>query len=144
MVPWLPIDTAARALVDIVLSACPLSASYNMVHPRPISWSQMIKYFQRSLALVLGKEVPLVSFEEWIARLETAACSVTATCSVTANGQCSAVSGEPLTLLDMSRLHRTACIALRVLTSSGVLTPARVLTSTLLSPASHSSRPSAI
>ncbi|KAL1718591.1 hypothetical protein EV715DRAFT_291202 [Schizophyllum commune] len=48
-----------------------------MVHPRPISWSQMVKYFQRSLALVLGRKVPLVPFEEWIARLETAACSMT-------------------------------------------------------------------
>ncbi|KAL1701564.1 male sterility protein-domain-containing protein [Schizophyllum commune] len=77
MVPWLPIDTAARALVDIALSACPLSPSYNMVHPRPISWSQMMRYFQRSLAHVPGKELPLVSFEEWIARLETVACSMT-------------------------------------------------------------------
>ncbi|KAL1750477.1 male sterility protein-domain-containing protein [Schizophyllum commune] len=51
MVPWLPSDTAARALVDIVLSASPPSSSYNMVHPRPISWSQLNKYFQRSLAL---------------------------------------------------------------------------------------------
>ncbi|KAI4517458.1 NAD(P)-binding protein, partial [Schizophyllum commune Loenen D] len=76
-VPWLPIDTAARALVDIALSASPLYPSYNVVHPRPISWSQMMRYFQRSLALVLGKEVPLVSFEEWIARLETVACSMT-------------------------------------------------------------------
>ncbi|KAL1726526.1 male sterility protein-domain-containing protein [Schizophyllum commune] len=84
MVPWLPIDTAARALVDIVLSASPLSPSYNMVHPRPISWSQMVKYFQWSLALILGKKVPLVSFEEWIARLETVACSMTV------NGQRSA------------------------------------------------------
>ncbi|KAL1659994.1 male sterility protein-domain-containing protein [Schizophyllum commune] len=77
VLPWLPIDTAARALVDIGFSASPLSPSYNMVHPRPISWSQMMRYFQRSLAFVLGKEVPLVSFEEWIARLETVACSMT-------------------------------------------------------------------
>ena len=144
MVPWLPSDTAARALVDIALSASPPSSSYNMVHPRRISWSQLNKYFQRSLARVLGKAVPLVSFEEWIARLETVACSMTAACSVTVNGQRSAVSGEPLTLFDMSRLHRTACIALRVLTSTRVLTSSRVLTSTLLSPASRSSRPSAV
>ncbi|KAL1750475.1 male sterility protein-domain-containing protein [Schizophyllum commune] len=71
--PWLPMDVTAHALLDIVFSSKPLEPSYNLVHPRPISFSKIIGLVQRSLALTTGVKVSFVPFKDWMARLEDAA-----------------------------------------------------------------------
>ena len=71
--PWLPMDVTTRALLDIVLSPKPLEPSYNLVHPRPISFSKIIGFVQRSLASTTGVKLSFVPFKDWMARLEDAA-----------------------------------------------------------------------
>ncbi|KAL1726524.1 male sterility protein-domain-containing protein [Schizophyllum commune] len=72
--PWLPMDVTAHALLDIVFSSKPLEPSYNLVHPRPILFSRIMGFVQRSLASTLGQlDLSLVPFKEWMARLEDAA-----------------------------------------------------------------------
>ncbi|KAL1690640.1 male sterility protein-domain-containing protein [Schizophyllum commune] len=73
VVRWLPMDTAARALVDIAFAATPLAPSHNLVHPRPVSWHQMMESVQRSLARILGKHLPMVPFKQWMVMLYRAA-----------------------------------------------------------------------
>lgn len=60
---WIPLDISAKALVDF-LSAPDSIDTVHLVHPRPVSW--------HSLAVVAAQEfsVPLVSFKEWVAKLE--------------------------------------------------------------------------
>ena len=71
--PWLPMDVTTHALLDIVFFPEPLEPSYNLVHPRPISFSKIIGFVQRSLASTTGVKLSLVPFKDWMARLEDAA-----------------------------------------------------------------------
>ncbi|KAL1701566.1 hypothetical protein EV121DRAFT_211887 [Schizophyllum commune] len=73
LMPWLPMDVTAHALLDIVFSPKPLEPSYNLVHPRPISFSRIMRFVQRSLASTTGVELSFVPFKDWMARLEDAA-----------------------------------------------------------------------
>ncbi|OBZ65511.1 L-aminoadipate-semialdehyde dehydrogenase large subunit [Grifola frondosa] len=61
VVSWLPVDTAAAALVDMLDSPRPI---VHLRHPRPVPWSTMMQHFASSL------RVPLVPYAQWIARLE--------------------------------------------------------------------------
>ncbi|KAL1671751.1 hypothetical protein EV122DRAFT_295311 [Schizophyllum commune] len=71
--PWLPMDVTTHALLDIVFFPEPLEPSYNLVHPRPISFSKIIGFVQRSLASTTGVKLSFVPFKDWMARLEDAA-----------------------------------------------------------------------
>ncbi|KAL1743880.1 hypothetical protein HDZ31DRAFT_64623 [Schizophyllum fasciatum] len=71
-VSWLPMDAVAGTLVDAVFSAGSLSPSHNVIHPRPIAWSEMMECVQRSLKSILQRDVPIVPFGEWFAKLEAA------------------------------------------------------------------------
>ncbi|KAL1718592.1 hypothetical protein EV715DRAFT_200925 [Schizophyllum commune] len=76
LMPWLPMDVTAHALLDIVFSPKPLEPSYNLVHPRPISFSRIMRFAstaERSLASTTGLDISFVPFKEWMARLEDAA-----------------------------------------------------------------------
>ncbi|KAI4521215.1 acetyl-CoA synthetase-like protein [Schizophyllum commune Loenen D] len=72
-VTWLPMDAVAGTLLDAAFSRSALAPSHNIVHPRPIQWSQMIKNVQHSLKTVLQRDVPVVPFKDWFAKLETVA-----------------------------------------------------------------------
>ncbi|KAL1718564.1 hypothetical protein EV715DRAFT_291172 [Schizophyllum commune] len=72
-VTWLPMDAVAGTLLDAAFSESILSPSHNIVHPRPIQWSQMIKNVQHSLKTLLQRDVPFVPFKDWFATLEAAA-----------------------------------------------------------------------
>ncbi|KAL1743867.1 hypothetical protein HDZ31DRAFT_39949 [Schizophyllum fasciatum] len=72
-VTWVPMDAVAGTLVDTALSPDLLAPSYNVVHPRPVSWSSVIGAVQRALAYAIQRDVPIVPFSEWISKLEAAA-----------------------------------------------------------------------
>ncbi|KAL1671541.1 hypothetical protein EV122DRAFT_295427 [Schizophyllum commune] len=71
-VPWLSMDAVAGTLLDAAFSKTPLSPSHNAVHPRPVAWSQMIKNIQQSLKSVVQRDVPIISFADWVSKLEAA------------------------------------------------------------------------
>ncbi|KAI4518724.1 NAD(P)-binding protein [Schizophyllum commune Loenen D] len=51
----------------------PLPPSLNVAHPRPIPWSQMIKYVRVSLKRMTHRDLRIIPFHEWMLRLEAAA-----------------------------------------------------------------------
>ncbi|TRM56544.1 hypothetical protein BD626DRAFT_618939 [Schizophyllum amplum] len=72
-VAWLSMDAVAGTLADAAFSDGALLPSHNVVHPRPVPWTQMIENVQESLKSILQRDVPIVSFQEWFAKLEAAA-----------------------------------------------------------------------
>ncbi|GBE77884.1 acetyl-CoA synthetase-like protein [Sparassis crispa] len=71
IVAWVPVDTTASALLDMVASAT-VEPVLNLVHPRPVPWDSLFA----PAAARLG--VPLVPYAEWLAKLEAAAAAKTA------------------------------------------------------------------
>ena len=66
-------DVVAHIMADLMFSKTPLPPSLNVAHPRPIPWSQMIKYVQVSLKRVTYRDLRIIPFHEWMLRLEAAA-----------------------------------------------------------------------
>ncbi|KAI0068636.1 hypothetical protein BV25DRAFT_1910396 [Artomyces pyxidatus] len=62
-VSWLPVDTSAIAMVEMLDAQTP--AVVNLRHPRPVSWTRMLGFFASALQL------PLVPYKEWLSRLES-------------------------------------------------------------------------
>lgn len=60
---WVPIDIAASAVVELRDASVPV---VNLINPKPVSWSSLIKHFASSL------NVPLVPYAEWYERLTKA------------------------------------------------------------------------
>ncbi|KAJ7192838.1 acyl transferase domain-containing protein, partial [Mycena pura] len=63
-VSWIPIDTAAAAVVDMLGT---MNETLHLVHPQPTTWRAVMQ----PLATALG--VPLVPYAEWFARLKATA-----------------------------------------------------------------------
>ncbi|KAI0068531.1 hypothetical protein BV25DRAFT_1817381 [Artomyces pyxidatus] len=63
LVSWIPVDTSAAAIVEMLDVQTP--EVVHVRHPHPVPWTQLISYFALSLRL------PLVSFDEWLSRLES-------------------------------------------------------------------------
>ncbi|KAL1718580.1 hypothetical protein EV715DRAFT_200967 [Schizophyllum commune] len=72
-VAWLPMDVVAHITTDLMFSKTPLPPSLNVAHPRPIPWSQMIKYVRVSLRRTTHQDLRIIPFHEWMLRLEAAA-----------------------------------------------------------------------
>ena len=72
-VSWVPMDAVAGTLVDAALSESALSPSHNLVHPRPVPWSQVIANVQRSIETTLQRKVPIVPFSHWLEQLDAVA-----------------------------------------------------------------------
>ncbi|KAL1660005.1 hypothetical protein GGF50DRAFT_130616 [Schizophyllum commune] len=72
-VAWLPMDVVAHIMADLMFSKTPLPPSLNVAHPRPILWSQMIKYVRVSLKRMAHRDLRIIPFHEWMLRLEAAA-----------------------------------------------------------------------
>ena len=66
-------DAVAGTLLDAAFSPRSLAPSHNIVHPHVIQWSEMIAAVQRSLKNQLDRDLPLVPFPEWFAKLEAVA-----------------------------------------------------------------------
>ncbi|KAF9556254.1 acetyl-CoA synthetase-like protein [Agrocybe pediades] len=67
VVDWIPLDLAAKALVDYRLSGNPgSSAILHLTHPRPVAWSKLAAAISRELS------VEAVPFIDWFKKLEKA------------------------------------------------------------------------
>ncbi|GJE97028.1 acetyl-CoA synthetase-like protein [Phanerochaete sordida] len=66
-VAWVPLDAIARNYVEWVLAEGALPALVNLVHPRPTTWNAVLQ----NVRAELGGELPMVSFSEWLARLDS-------------------------------------------------------------------------
>ncbi|PCH42369.1 acetyl-CoA synthetase-like protein [Wolfiporia cocos MD-104 SS10] len=65
VVPWIPLDIAAAALVDFRKASNP-THTVHLAHPRPVSWDLLAE------AVAAEFSVPLVPYAEWLSRLEKA------------------------------------------------------------------------
>ncbi|EKM50011.1 uncharacterized protein PHACADRAFT_130503 [Phanerochaete carnosa HHB-10118-sp] len=65
-VAWVPLDAIGEAYVDWVLAQDALPALINVVHPRPTTWDVVL----HGLRQELGGNLPVVSLEEWVMKLE--------------------------------------------------------------------------
>ncbi|TFK32327.1 acetyl-CoA synthetase-like protein [Crucibulum laeve] len=62
-VAWLPVDTAAAALLDLLPVANERASILHLNHPRPVSWNLVFKAFADRLGL------QFILYEEWIENL---------------------------------------------------------------------------
>ncbi|KAE9382778.1 hypothetical protein BT96DRAFT_1027517 [Gymnopus androsaceus JB14] len=75
VVSWAPIDALAEAILDVGFVEEPPFA-INLVHPRPVSWTSVMRAMQESLisAKHLSKDaLPMVPFRKWAQALEDTA-----------------------------------------------------------------------
>ena len=63
-------DAVAGTLLDAAFSPRSLAPSHNIVHPRPVPWTSVIKNVQTSIKKVLKGDLPIVPFKDWFAKLE--------------------------------------------------------------------------
>ncbi|KLO13764.1 acetyl-CoA synthetase-like protein [Schizopora paradoxa] len=71
-VSWIPIDTAAQAVVEM------RDAEYQVLHishPNPTKWSTIVKHASQLL------DIPTVSFDDWLSNLDTVPCPASAACA---------------------------------------------------------------
>ena len=62
-------DAVAGAVLDLVVSDESAPSVVNVVHPRPVPWSTVLKGVRGALR----SPIPLVPYHEWLAKLEEAA-----------------------------------------------------------------------
>ena len=72
-VNWIPSNSVAGTLIDAAFFEDGLAPSHNIVHPRPVKWARMIEDVQHSLKSQLGRDVPIIPFQEWFEKLEATA-----------------------------------------------------------------------
>ncbi|KAL0578153.1 hypothetical protein V5O48_003858 [Marasmius crinis-equi] len=66
IVSWIPLETAAKVVVEL-LDSPPSSGTpqvFHLVHPKPIPWTVLAQAFSRAL------NAPLVPYSEWLQSLE--------------------------------------------------------------------------
>ncbi|KAL1710425.1 hypothetical protein EV121DRAFT_192955 [Schizophyllum commune] len=72
-VNWVSSNSVAGTLIDAAFFEDGLAPSHNIVHPRPVNWARMIEDVQHSLKKQLGRDVPIIPFQEWLEKLEATA-----------------------------------------------------------------------
>ena len=62
----------SKAILDVAFSEKQPPIALNIVHPRPVEWSTVVRDVREALlAAKVGSEaLPLVPFEEWFKQLE--------------------------------------------------------------------------
>jgi hypothetical protein len=68
---WVPADTVAGAVVDLIHTEGKLPISLNISHPRPIPWKDMMQFFSRAFAEEGYHEISIVPWSEWMEELTT-------------------------------------------------------------------------
>jgi hypothetical protein len=68
----LPIHAVSNAILDVAFSDEQSLTALNIVHPRPVEWSTVMRDVREALlaAKVNSEILPLVPFEEWLKQLE--------------------------------------------------------------------------
>ncbi|KAH0588812.1 Polyketide synthase HetM [Termitomyces sp. J132] len=69
---WLGADTISATIVDLALSerSRSLPRALNLVHPRPVQQSVVIRSIRKAIADILGHDLKLVPFSQWFLRLK--------------------------------------------------------------------------
>ena len=72
VVSWLPMDSVANSIVDLVFSDDRLPPAINIVHSDPVKWNTVIQDVADAMVQKLHLPTPLrlVSFQEWFSLLE--------------------------------------------------------------------------
>ncbi|KAG5652629.1 putative NRPS-like protein biosynthetic cluster [Sphagnurus paluster] len=78
VVSWLPVDGVAGGILDIALSHKVLPPILNLVHPRPVEWSDVILGIQKAIKEVLKHDLKVVPCGNWVSALEAHANTATA------------------------------------------------------------------
>ncbi|KAF5371510.1 hypothetical protein D9615_009619 [Tricholomella constricta] len=78
LVSWLPMDAVAAVIVDVALGSVIPPVALNVVHPRPVEWKQVITSIQVAIKDVLGRDLEVVPFSEWLSAVEARAGNATA------------------------------------------------------------------
>lgn len=69
-ISWLPVDAVSMSILDIAFSEIRPSPSLNIVHPRPVGWSDIISNINMALSNHLNIPLlPLIPFSEWYSRV---------------------------------------------------------------------------
>ncbi|KAH0578471.1 hypothetical protein H2248_003619 [Termitomyces sp. 'cryptogamus'] len=77
---WLGADTISATIVDLALRkpSTPLPRVLNLVHPRPVQQSDIIRSIKKAIAEILGHDLKLVPSSQWFSILEKHAEDATA------------------------------------------------------------------
>ncbi|OJJ46414.1 hypothetical protein ASPZODRAFT_16181 [Penicilliopsis zonata CBS 506.65] len=83
VVDWVPVDELASILVELSSSLSLTSSTgtlrvFNCVNPRSIPWSDLISIIVEELTSTGGSSIGTISFQEWLARLQSSSGSVDA------------------------------------------------------------------
>ncbi|KIM36904.1 hypothetical protein M413DRAFT_31301 [Hebeloma cylindrosporum] len=72
VVSWIPMDSVAQSVMDLVFSVDTLPPAINIVHSNPVTWNSVIQNVADALVqqLHLPAPLPLVSFQEWFSLLK--------------------------------------------------------------------------
>ncbi|KAF8738313.1 Male sterility protein, partial [Rhizoctonia solani] len=73
-VSWLPLDVAARSIIDTCVNRNKvLPQVMHTSHPRPVPWVNIMNALSASLVPLVNSQLPIVGFEEWNKRVAEAA-----------------------------------------------------------------------
>ncbi|KAG1779119.1 putative aminoadipate reductase [Suillus placidus] len=74
-VSWIPPHAISNAILDVAFAEEEPPIAVNLVHPRPIAWKTLIQSVADALVerKVTSYPLPLVSFPEWLGKLELSA-----------------------------------------------------------------------
>ncbi|KAJ7165465.1 putative aminoadipate reductase [Mycena crocata] len=72
LVSWIDFDTVSQAVMDVAFST-EAALVFNLVHPKPVPWNAVIGSLQSEIRKYRGNSPQLVSFQDWRARLDSAA-----------------------------------------------------------------------
>jgi thioester reductase-like protein len=72
LVSWLPMHAVAKAILDVGFAEEQPTIALNIVHPRPVEWSTVMRDVSDALlaAKVTSEFLPLLPFGEWFEALE--------------------------------------------------------------------------
>lgn len=95
MVDWVPVDVAASAITDILLTQENGYSVHNIANPHPIEWNELVDILQSSS--LIGKDntkMEEVDMKEWVHRLKMLANSADSDSDI-----------SPLTVPGLKLLH---------------------------------------
>ncbi|KAH7318805.1 male sterility protein-domain-containing protein [Rhizoctonia solani] len=74
VVSWLPLDVAARAIIETCIARnVELPSVVHTSHPRPIQWMDIISAFFASIGARTGSHLPILRLDKWNKRVLEAA-----------------------------------------------------------------------
>jgi hypothetical protein len=107
VVSWIPMDSVANSIVDLVFNVDRLPPAINIVHSDPINWNAVIQDVADAMVRELHLPMPLrlVSFHEWFSLLEKHGSSVHDSCQIKIVSRFSRRIAILLTFLDAAGLE---------------------------------------